>query len=67
MTTRQTTNNGESRLERGKRVLAEINGEAGNNVIAALADMPLTLPVTCLNSLSVTFTAVPALICALAK
>ncbi|RRY15683.1 carboxymuconolactone decarboxylase family protein [Brucella anthropi] len=39
MTTRQTTNSGESRLERGKRVLAEIDGEAGNNVIAALADI----------------------------
>ncbi len=39
MTTRQITNSGESRLERGKRVLAEIDGEAGNNVIAALADI----------------------------
>lgn len=29
----------ESRLERGKRALAEIDGEAGNNVIAALADI----------------------------
>lgn len=30
---------GESRLERGKRALAEIDGEAGDNVIAALADI----------------------------
>lgn len=30
---------GESRLERGKRALAEIDGEAGRNVIAALADV----------------------------
>lgn len=30
---------GESRLERGKRALAEIDGEAGNNVITALADI----------------------------
>lgn len=30
---------GESRLERGKRALAEIDGEAGHNVIAALADI----------------------------
>ncbi len=29
----------ESRLERGKRALAEIDGEAGHNVIAALADI----------------------------
>ena len=29
----------ESRLERGKRALAEIDGEAGENVIAALADI----------------------------
>lgn len=28
---------GESRLERSKRALAEIDGEAGHNVIAALA------------------------------
>lgn len=32
-------NAGESRLERGQRALAEIDGEAGNNVIAALADI----------------------------
>ncbi|MBB3656625.1 4-carboxymuconolactone decarboxylase [Rhizobium sp. BK650] len=32
-------NSGESRLERGKRALAEIDGEAGRNVIAALADI----------------------------
>ncbi|QDC02322.1 carboxymuconolactone decarboxylase family protein [Mesorhizobium sp. 8] len=37
--TRQFPNTGESRLERGKRVLAEIDGEAGNNVVAALADI----------------------------
>ncbi|MGV6397268.1 carboxymuconolactone decarboxylase family protein [Pseudomonas caspiana] len=30
---------GESRLERGKRALAEIDGEAGNKVIAALANI----------------------------
>ncbi|MCV4344458.1 carboxymuconolactone decarboxylase family protein [Pseudomonas capsici] len=29
----------ESRLERGKRALAEIDGQAGHNVIAALADI----------------------------
>jgi len=29
----------ESRLERGKRALAEIDGQAGQNVIAALADI----------------------------
>ena len=29
----------ESRLERGKRALARIDGEAGENVIAALADI----------------------------
>ncbi len=29
----------ESRLERGKRALAEIDGEAGNRVIAALEDI----------------------------
>jgi 4-carboxymuconolactone decarboxylase len=29
----------ESRFERGKRALAEIDGEAGNKVIAALADI----------------------------
>lgn len=32
-------NTGESRLERGQRALAEIDGEAGKNVIAALADI----------------------------
>lgn len=30
---------GESRLERGKRALAAIDGQAGHNVIAALADI----------------------------
>jgi 4-carboxymuconolactone decarboxylase len=29
----------ETRLERGKRVLTEIDGEAGHNVISALADI----------------------------
>ena len=29
----------ESRLERGKRMLAEIDGETGQNVVAALADI----------------------------
>jgi 4-carboxymuconolactone decarboxylase len=29
----------ESRLERGKRALAEIDGEAGHRVVAALADI----------------------------
>jgi 4-carboxymuconolactone decarboxylase len=29
----------ESRLERGKRALAEIGGEAGHKVVAALADI----------------------------
>jgi 4-carboxymuconolactone decarboxylase len=37
--TQHYQNAGESRLERGKRALAEIDGEAGNNVIAALADI----------------------------
>ena len=32
-------NTGESRLERGKRALADIDGEAGHNVVAALADI----------------------------
>jgi 4-carboxymuconolactone decarboxylase len=36
-TTCQTS--GESRLERGKRRLDEIDGEAGRNVIASLADI----------------------------
>ncbi|HEX6959979.1 MAG TPA: carboxymuconolactone decarboxylase family protein [Ferrovibrio sp.] len=35
--TQQSPNAGESRLERGKRALAEIDGEAGHKVIAALA------------------------------
>lgn len=39
--TQQSPNAGESRLERGKRALAEIDGEAGHNVIAALADIAL--------------------------
>ncbi|MGV6872188.1 carboxymuconolactone decarboxylase family protein [Pseudochelatococcus sp. B33] len=30
---------GESRLERGRRALADIDGEAGGNVVAALADI----------------------------
>jgi len=37
--THQSPNAGESRLERGKRALAEIDGEAGHKVIAALADI----------------------------
>lgn len=37
--THQSPNAGESRLERGKRALAEIDGEAGHNVIVALADI----------------------------
>jgi 4-carboxymuconolactone decarboxylase len=37
--TQHSQNAGESRLERGKRALAEIDGEAGNKVIAALADI----------------------------
>ena len=32
-------NENESRLERGKRALAEIDGEAGHKVVAALADI----------------------------
>lgn len=37
--THQLPNPDESRLERGKRALAEIDGQAGHNVIAALADI----------------------------
>lgn len=37
--TQQSPNAGESRLERGRRALAEIDGEAGSNVVAALADI----------------------------
>jgi len=37
--THQSPNAGESRLEHGKRVLAEIDGNAGHHVIAALADI----------------------------
>jgi 4-carboxymuconolactone decarboxylase len=37
--THQSLNAGESRLERGKRALAAIDGEAGHNVILALADI----------------------------
>ncbi|PKR88705.1 4-carboxymuconolactone decarboxylase [Pleomorphomonas diazotrophica] len=37
--THQSPNAGESRLDRGKRVLAEIDGEAGHKVIAALQDI----------------------------
>jgi 4-carboxymuconolactone decarboxylase len=37
--TQHHQNAGESRLQRGKRALAEIDGEAGNNVVAALADI----------------------------
>ena len=37
--TQHYQNAGESRLEHGKRALAEIDGEAGSNVVAALADI----------------------------
>ena len=37
--TQQSPNAGESRLERGKRALADIDGDAGHKVIAALADI----------------------------
>jgi 4-carboxymuconolactone decarboxylase len=37
--TQNILNAGESRLERGKRVLAEVDGAAGHKVIAALADI----------------------------
>lgn len=37
--TQQSRNVTESRLERGKRALAEIDGQAGHNVVAALADI----------------------------
>lgn len=37
--TQHDRNNGESRLERGRRALAEIDGEAGARVVAALADI----------------------------
>jgi 4-carboxymuconolactone decarboxylase len=37
--TQNSLNAGESRLERGERVLAEIDGAAGHKVIAALADI----------------------------
>ena len=37
--TQQSLHVGESRLERGKRALAEIDGRAGHNVVAALADI----------------------------
>ena len=37
--TQQYPDASESRLERGKRALAEIDGEAGHNVISALADI----------------------------
>ena len=37
--TQHHPNASESRLERGRRALAEIDGEAGHNVIAALADI----------------------------
>lgn len=36
---RHHPHDGESRLERGKRALAEIDGEAGHKVVAALADI----------------------------
>ena len=37
--TQHFPNAGESRLERGRRALADIDGEAGHAVIAALADI----------------------------
>jgi 4-carboxymuconolactone decarboxylase len=37
--TQQYQDAGESRLERGRRALAEIDGEGGVNVVAALADI----------------------------
>ncbi|WP_315810665.1 MULTISPECIES: carboxymuconolactone decarboxylase family protein [unclassified Bradyrhizobium] len=37
--TQHHPNGGESRLQRGQRALAEIDGEAGAKVIAALADI----------------------------
>jgi 4-carboxymuconolactone decarboxylase len=37
--TQHYRNDGESRLERGRRALAEIDGEAGAKVVAALADI----------------------------
>jgi 4-carboxymuconolactone decarboxylase len=37
--TQPHTQGSESRLERGKRALAEIDGETGQNVVAALADI----------------------------
>jgi 4-carboxymuconolactone decarboxylase len=37
--TQHLPNDSESRLDRGKRVLAEIDGDAGHKVIAALADI----------------------------
>jgi 4-carboxymuconolactone decarboxylase len=37
--TQQLPNAGESRLDRGKRALAEIDGEAGHKVVAALTDI----------------------------
>ena len=37
--TQNTSDAATNRLERGRRALAEIDGEAGNKVIAALADI----------------------------
>ncbi|WP_186417432.1 carboxymuconolactone decarboxylase family protein [Bosea sp. CS1GBMeth4] len=37
--TQHDRKDGETRLERGRRALAEIDGEAGANVVAALADI----------------------------
>jgi 4-carboxymuconolactone decarboxylase len=37
--TQHSRNAGTSRLERGRRALAEIDGEAGHKVVAALADI----------------------------
>ena len=37
--TKSPYNGGESRLERGRRALAEIDGQAGEQVVASLADI----------------------------
>ena len=37
--TQQQSNDGETRLQRGRRKLAEIDGEAGQKVVASLADI----------------------------
>ncbi|GGZ45084.1 hypothetical protein GCM10011273_34850 [Asticcacaulis endophyticus] len=37
--TQHHQNAGESRLERGRRALADIDGQAGENVVASLAEI----------------------------